>query len=443
MIKTEKIYGFLQSTQMEAAQLRLLIENWFALVRLSYQPTEYYYNQQAKKPYDLDEVSQLLHSAPEKINTELIVTDGQNESSIHIIQEAVLQRHLFTKDVFSTQKPLILSYFDETMQRDGLFGYLRSYDEYLMHNVEGIEKRQNFQSIAEINALPKRKNFEQEIVIDCNQFSGYDVFYNGYTLTSCWRMYFSAFYAHIIPQVIITDAQQVEQVQVRDQGGVMVELYRDPFQWDHELNLSYQRLFRDQTGIDQLTWDNGVGILREPYIEYAFGDHLIQTIQYQNDRLQPTTKRSATHFVTRSFDLVNEEYQERRVKGYLNAQAYFPWVDQERLRMMDYIVLKPELTIDDGVEAYSFYIRSHLEIEYSEDRFKDYTACLQFYLPETALKHLPLDALKAAMPDVHFGYLHRTRKYTWVNLKKDGKKLRVYFMNTQKLVEQQLFTNQE
>lgn len=36
MIKTEKIYGFLQSTQMEAAQLRLLIENWFALVRLSY-----------------------------------------------------------------------------------------------------------------------------------------------------------------------------------------------------------------------------------------------------------------------------------------------------------------------------------------------------------------------------------------------------------------------
>lgn len=117
MIKTEKIYGFLQSTQMEAAQLRLLIENWFALVRLSYQPTEYYYNQQAKKPYDLDEVSQLLHSAPLEINTELIVTDGKNESSIHIIQEAVLQRHLFTKDVFSTQKPVILSYFDETMQR--------------------------------------------------------------------------------------------------------------------------------------------------------------------------------------------------------------------------------------------------------------------------------------------------------------------------------------
>ncbi len=50
MIKTEKIYGFLQSTQMEASQLRLLIENWFTLVRLSYQPTEYYYNQQERNP---------------------------------------------------------------------------------------------------------------------------------------------------------------------------------------------------------------------------------------------------------------------------------------------------------------------------------------------------------------------------------------------------------
>ncbi|EAC9546930.1 hypothetical protein B4X82_16140, partial [Listeria monocytogenes] len=118
MIKTEKIYGFLQSTQMEASQLRLLIENWFTLVRLSYQPTEYYYNQQEKKPYDFNEISRLLHNAPEEINTEIIVTDGQNESSIHVIQEAVLQRHLFTKDVFSTQKPVILSYFDETMQRD-------------------------------------------------------------------------------------------------------------------------------------------------------------------------------------------------------------------------------------------------------------------------------------------------------------------------------------
>ncbi len=135
---------------------------------------------------------------------------------------------------------------------------------------------------------------------------------------------------------------------------------------------------------------------------------------------------------------MNEEYQERRVKGYLNAQAYFPWVDQERLRMMDYIVLKPELTIDDGVEAYSFYIRSHLEIEYSEDRFKDYTACLQFYLPETALKHLPLDAF-GKRPCLIFIWLSAPHAQIYMGQSKEGwEKLRVYFVVTEKLVEQQL-----
>ena len=138
----------------------------------------------------------------------------------------------------------------------------------------------------------------KEIVIDCNQFAGYDVFYNGFCLTSCWRMYFSEYYERVLPLVIIKDAQQVEQIQTMEEGVVMVELYRDPFQWDHPANLSYQRLFRDQIGVDQLTWDNGVGILREPFIEYAFGHQLIQTIQYQNDRLQPTVKRKATHFIT-------------------------------------------------------------------------------------------------------------------------------------------------
>ena len=127
-------------------------------------------------------------------------------------------------------------------------------------------------------------------------------------------MYFSEYYERVLPLVIIKDAQQVEQIQTMEEGVVMVELYRDPFQWDHPANLSYQRLFRDQIGVDQLTWDNGVGILREPFIEYAFGHQLIQTIQYQNDRLQPTVKRKATHFITRNFDLVREIYQERRVR---------------------------------------------------------------------------------------------------------------------------------
>lgn len=442
MIKTEKMYGFIQSAPLEAAALEKQIDNWLVLIRVCYQPTEYYVNQQLKQAYDFKVVKGLLQEGKDQANFELIVTDGENESSIHIIQDAILQRHLLTKQVFGNFREVIQDYFDTTMSSNGLFAYIRSYDEYLAHNVENIEKRQNFQSPKEIESLPKRKNLNHEIVIDCNQFAGYDVFYNGYTLTACWRMYFSAYYEQIIPSVIIKDAQQVEKVLVLPQNVVMVELYREPDQWDQQVNLMYQQLFRDQTGIDQLTWDNGVGVLREPLIEYAFGPQIIQTIQYQNDQMQPTTKRKATHFVTRSFDLVQQKYQERRVKGYLNAQAYFPWIDRDRLRMMDYVILQPELTLDDGIAAYEFYIRNHLDITFSADAFKEYAVCLQFYLPPEAITNLPITALKEALPDIRFGYFHKSSTYTRVTVKKNGKKLRVYFMNVQKLADQHFSANE-
>lgn len=45
MIKTKKIYAFIQSAQLADALMREQIANWFALVRLSFTPTSYYLNQ--------------------------------------------------------------------------------------------------------------------------------------------------------------------------------------------------------------------------------------------------------------------------------------------------------------------------------------------------------------------------------------------------------------
>ena len=50
---------------------------------------------------------------------------------------------------------------------------------------------------------------------------------------------------------------------------------------------------------------------------------------------------------------------------------------------------------------------------------------------------IPIDELKDRMSDVRFGFLHRSKKYTWVNLKKETHRLRVYFMNMERLAEHQ------
>lgn len=64
------------------------------------------------------------------------------------------------------------------------------------------------------------------------------------------------------------------------------------------------------------------------------------------------------HFCNKSYDIQQGDYKERRVRGTLNAQAYFPWVDENRSRMMCYKVIDPTVALDNGIEAYCYYIRN-------------------------------------------------------------------------------------
>lgn len=146
--------------------------------------------------------------------------------------------------------------------------------------------------------------------------------------------------------------------------------------------MRFQQLFRDQLGISQLSYTNGVGLLKQPYIEFAFEDTVIQTVQYQNEQFQPTKKSDASYFVTRTYNFLTNQYRVNRMKGGLNALAYFPWIDDESERMMNYHILYPELTLDKGLAAFEYYIRDSIEFEIQDMRYKDYTAVLQLFIPK-------------------------------------------------------------
>ena len=384
MKKEEKLLLSIQYRLLEEQAIRKHIQDWLVFVRILFEPKKMCIDETKQELFSLTRCLKLLKSAGDKEDLTLHVSDDENEASFRLVAGNLLERHLLTKGLFKRNQKLILDYTEVQMKTKGLFGYLRSYDEYLHHNVDTPDKRLRFQTAEEISCLPKIIRPHGDLVIDCNQFPGYDIFYKGYCLTSCWRMYFSRYYHKVIPLAVIEDVQQVEQVRRIAPDVILVELYRDPFHWDRECNLHYQRMFRDQLGVDQLAWDNGIGILREPFIEYAYSDNMIQTVQYQNDRLQPTEKKAATHFVTRTFDLVRDQQQVKRVRGTLNAQAYFPWVDEQRMKMMNYLVLNPGYALDDGLQAYMFYIRNYLEIEIDpkDGRYHEYLVVLNIYLPD-------------------------------------------------------------
>ncbi len=265
-----------------------------------------------------------------------------------------------------------------------------------------------------------------EIVVDCNSLPGYDVFHTGHCLTSCWRMFYGEPYKQLFPKQLLLEIQQVERV-VELGDGVAIELYKNPFQWNEEANLKFQRLFRNQLGVPQLSFTNGVGLLKQPYIEFAFEDTVVQTVQYQNEQFQPAEKSEASYFVTRTYDFINDQYRVHRMKGALNALAYFPWIDDHEEKMMNYHILYPERTLDQGLAAYEYYIRDAIELELSDKRYYDYTAILKFFIPERALEDFPIEGLKGKLTDMNIRQISQDNNTIQFSLEKGKNQLMVVF----------------
>ncbi|KAF1300132.1 hypothetical protein [Enterococcus sp. JM9B] len=428
MQKTERVMATIQYRSLSKKMIQRHTQDWFVLIRLLYEPIYMKIAEESYTQFSLIRCRETIEQLGTHEDFSIIVGNGTNESTFYLFEGELLEKHIIQRKIFEEKRELFLNYVETQAHQKGLFASIRSYDEYLYHNTEKIEQRLLFETQEEVDELPKRKNFRGEVIVDCNQFSGYDVNYRGFWLTSCWRLYFHTSYHQIIPLPLFADIQQVERVQQIDEL-VIIELYKDPFRWDESANANYQRLFRDQIGIDQLAWDNGVGIFREPFVEYAFNGNMIQTVQYQNDRLQPIEKKKASHFVTRTYDIVRRHYQEKRVKGELNARAYFPWVDEQGMKMMNYLVLNPEYAIDEGFSAYMYYIRNYLEINVCDENYPEFKAILTIYIPDDYLKKIPFKKLKETMTDIRFSRLRQRKGKSFFDLKKGKNHLRVVFMN--------------
>mgnify|MGYP000275140339 FL=1 len=183
------------------------------------------------------------------------------------------------------------------------------------------------------------------------------------------------------------------------------------------------------------------GLLKPPFVEYIYTDHTIQSVQYQNAQMQPVPKKNASFFVTKSYDIQQGDYKERRVRGTLNAQAYFPWVDENRSRMMCYKVIDPTVALDNGIEAYCYYIREYLEVEVTDEKYQEYLLSLRIYVPSESLSELPLKEVKHRLSDVTFKRIKKKRRNIQFDVKKVEQHLRVQFLDYREL--EQLITLQK
>ncbi|WP_429949082.1 hypothetical protein [Enterococcus sp. AZ101] len=428
MEKTNKMYIVAARTDFSLEELKQAIFDWLSFLRILTIPESCCFGDEVAEVFDLLTFTQRIQMLTEKENIWIKVNAQGGEFQLHISKLSIHERTILDSSIFLSQQKMIENYCDTRMVKNGIYGYIRSLDEYLYNNVETIEKR-NFETESEIAQLPKRYNSDKTVIVDCNQLAGYDIYFKGLCLTSCWKMYYSSLYYQFIPKPIFLEVQQVQSVEELDNQLIKITLFNHPSNWDLPINKKYQRLFRDQMGYDQLVWNNGTGVLRPPFIEYAFVEEVVQTVQYQNSYYQPVEKKQATYFVTRSYDNLRQKNIVKRTRGILNAQAYFPWIDEKSQKMMNYRVVDPEMAIDEGLLAYEFYIRQFLEIEVLDQKYDEFVSVLRFYLPKEAIKQIPLEALWDKLFDVNISNLKQKESSTRFDLKKAKNHLRVVFLD--------------
>lgn len=420
-----QLYSVSQLHELDEAAIEETVRDWLVMTRLLLEPVEMSINGE-EEPFDLIKLSRAIGELTSTDDKWFQVKKGDMESTVHFLGTTLFEKSLINESVYQHWEPVYLDYLSKRLEKYGFFGYIRAHDEYLYHNTSEIEKRRRFESAAKTQALPKMRGINGEIVVDCNSLPGYDVFHTGHCLTSCWRMFYGEPYKQLFPKQLLLEIQQVERV-VELGDGVAIELYKNPFQWNEEANLKFQRLFRNQLGVPQLSFTNGVGLLKQPYIEFAFEDTVVQTVQYQNEQFQPAEKSEASYFVTRTYDFINDQYRVHRMKGALNALAYFPWIDDHEEKMMNYHILYPERTLDQGLAAYEYYIRDAIELELSDKRYYDYTAILKFFIPERALEDFPIEGLKGKLTDMNIRQISQDNNTIQFSLEKGKNQLMVVF----------------
>lgn len=433
IVEEQQLLMTIQLTDLNQSQRENELEDWFFFIRMMFSPSFFQTSRQTARIFEWTTFKKEAMQESQFAFGWLTVKNERNECRFHFDGQQLIIKNILEKNIFLQHESVIRDYIQLKMDKNGVFAYLRSYNEFKYHNIKEIEERLKFETQEAIDKLPKMRERSGAVVIDCNQLPGYDLSHEGLCFTSCWEMYYSSYYYRIIPKQVFLDVQQVEFVKEKQNGVICIQLYRDPFKWAEETNRHFQTYYRDQLGFDHLSWDNGVGLLKAPYIEYAYTDQSIQSVQYQNERMQPTQKKDATFFVTRSYNFVNDEYHEKRVRGRLNTQAYFPWVDEQRAQMMFYKVIDPRISLDDGIEAYCYYIKEYLEIAVDDEKYQEYLVTLRLYVPTENLTQLPLNEIREKLSDIQFKRIRKKRGRLSFDVKKGVNHLRVEIYDYPKL----------
>lgn len=407
-MKEQQIYMMGRFILFENEQKkRDFLSDWLIFARILAEPETIQIAAHEPQPFDLAAVLKefealALSTASE---TAIQLASSAGTFAITLQKSGMIEQNVFSEALYFAHEAVITDYWEQRFSANGLYGYLRSYEEYLLANT-GNRRMPPWVSSA--------RSIKNERSLSGNP-AGRDIYDEYLLLSSCWKMYFSRFYFQLYPKPLFFDLQGIEETAQLPEDSLRVTLFKDWRNWEHPANLHYQKLFRQQMGIDQLA-PASAAAFQEPYIEFAVDPPQVETLQFYNKNLQPTPKSKATFFTTRRFDVLSHEYVEFRTKGSLNLQAYFPEIDLDRRQMVKYLAIDPRIFADKGFTGFNYYLHRYLDLPVVDPRMKDFQLLFFFFLPPQTLALVPFDRLKTVYHDqksISGAQEHASAKVEW------------------------------
>ncbi|MDR0614702.1 MAG: hypothetical protein LBF82_01890 [Lactobacillales bacterium] len=141
MKKVEEMLIVEQYTGFQLDELHTAILDWLALARILTTPTLFQLNKKEKETFILDNLIKQIKEVKENEDFWWLLEAPDAKFQIHIKNKSIFCSSFLTKKIFEKYETLIKDYLIPRLEKHGVFGFLRSFDEYQFNNISNLKLR--------------------------------------------------------------------------------------------------------------------------------------------------------------------------------------------------------------------------------------------------------------------------------------------------------------
>lgn len=96
-------------------------------------------------------------------------------------------------------------------------------------------------------------------------------------------------------------------------------------------------------------------------------------------------------------------------------------------------MIDPTFTLDNGIDAYAYYINEYLNVEAPDEMYRDYLTSLRIYVPTKFLSDFPMEEISDRLSTIKFKRIRKRKGRLSFDAVQGEKRLRVVLLDQAEL----------